>query len=232
MQTHHPAVAGRRKTAGTAPYELRVDLIRPGHPGEGGSILKPLPRLAAGLFLAIALVSARPADAQAHLAIGAHVGYTKTGDADGTFTGGAQLRIRFLSFLGVEALAQYRKSTFQAGGVDVLQVEDVPVQLSAMLYLVPAGPVQVYGLGGFGAHFTRSKGLGPACSSCGTSQTKWSPHVGGGVEIWTGRSVFVTGDIRYTFLNVGSVSDVESQYKTGSLSASYWSATAGLNYKF
>jgi opacity protein-like surface antigen len=190
-------------------------------------------RLAAGLLTALALVSARPAAAQFSASVGAHLGYSRTKDADnGSFIGGAQFRLRLLSFIGAEALAEYRKTTYQAGGVDILKVEDFPVQLSAMLYLVPAGPVQVYGLGGFGAHFTKSKGLGPASGTCETSQTKWSPHVGGGVEIWTSRNIFVTGDIRYTFLNVGSVSDVENQYKTGSLSANYWSATAGLNYKF
>jgi opacity protein-like surface antigen len=195
--------------------------------------LKAATRLAAALVLAFIALADRPAAAQFHLALGAHAGYSKTKDADsGSFIGGAQLRLRLLSFLGAEALAEYRKSTYQVGGVDVLKVEDFPVQLSAMLYVIPTGPLQIYGLGGFGAHFTRSKGLGPNAAYSSTSQTKWSPHVGGGVEIWTSQNLFISGDIRYTFLSVGSVSDLENQYKTGSLSASYWSATAGLNYKF
>lgn len=190
-------------------------------------------RLAAPLALALSLLATRPAGAQLSASIGAHLGYSKTKDADGgSFIGGAQFRLRLLSFIGAEALAEYRTSTYQAGGVDVLKVEDFPVQLSAMLYLIPAGPVQIYGLGGFGSHFTTSKGLGPNSGMTETSQTKWSPHVGGGVEIFTSRNLFLTGDIRYTFLSIGSLTDVENQYKTGSLSANYWSATAGLNYRF
>ena len=190
-------------------------------------------RISVAGVLAFAILVARPASAQFSASIGAHLGYSKTKGVDnGSFIGGAQFRLRLLSFIGAEALAEYRKTTYQAGGVDVLKVEDFPVQLSAMLYIFPAGPVQLYGLGGFGAHYTKSKGLGPNAATSDTSQTKWSPHVGGGVEIWTSRNLFLTGDIRYTFLNVRSVDDAESQYKAGTLSANYWSATAGLNYKF
>ncbi len=195
--------------------------------------MKAARRFAASLVLAPALLAARPAAAQFHLAVGAHVGYSKTPDAaSGTVVGGAQLRLRLLSFLGAEALGEYQQTTFQSGGVDVLRVKDFPVQLSAMLYLVPTGPLQLYVLGGAGAHFTESEGLGPAEGTYSRSQTKWAPHVGGGVEIWTGKSFFISGDIRYVFLSIGSVKDVENQYQSGSLSASYWEATAGLNYKF
>ncbi|MFI5180483.1 MAG: outer membrane protein [Thermoanaerobaculia bacterium] len=195
--------------------------------------MKTALRFAAGLGLALGLLAARPAAAQFSAAIGAHLGYSKSKDADsGSFIGGAQLRLRLLSFIGAEALVEYRKSTYQAGGVDVLKVEDFPVQLSAMLYLAPTGPFQVYALGGYGAHITKSTGLGPNAAYADTSQTKWAPHVGGGLEIWTSQNLFLTADIRYTFLSIGSLSDVESQYQTGSLSANYWSATLGLNYKF
>jgi outer membrane protein W len=189
-------------------------------------------RLAAPLALAFLALAARPAEGQAHVAIGAHLGYSQTKDASGSFIGGAQLRVRFLSFLGAEALAEYRQTTYQEGGVDVLRVKDIPVQLSAMLYFVPSGPLQIYVLGGFGTHFTRSEGLGPAPASCTTTQAKWAPQAGGGVEVWTGKSFFISGDVRYVFLSIGSVTDLENALKSGSLSANYWQATAGLNYKF
>ncbi|HQR45020.1 MAG TPA: outer membrane beta-barrel protein [Thermoanaerobaculia bacterium] len=195
--------------------------------------MKTLSRLAAGLLLAVSLLGARPAAAQFHLALGAHAGYSQTKDAgSGSFIGGGQLRLRFLSFLGAEALAEYRQTTYQSGGVDVLQVKDVPVQLSAMLYVIPAGPLQLYLLGGFGCHLTRSEGLGPAASAPTTDQTKWAPQAGAGVEIWTSKKFFISGDIRYVFLDIGSVSDLENALKSGTFSANYWQATAGLNYKF
>ena len=195
--------------------------------------MKTASRLAAALALATALLASRPAAAQFALSLGAHLGYSQTKDAaDGSFIGGAQLRFRLLSFLGAEALAEYRKTTYQSGGVDVLKVEDVPVQLSALLYLLPAGPVQIYGLAGFGMHYTKSTGLGPNPGPAETNQSKWAPHAGAGLEIWTSKNFFISGDLRYVFLDVSSVSDLESQLQSGSLSANYWSATAGLNYKF
>jgi hypothetical protein len=195
--------------------------------------MKTACRLASGLFLALALLAARPAEAQFHLALGAHVGYSQTKDAGGgSFIGGGQLRFRLLSFLGAEALAEYRQTTYASGGVDVLKVQDIPVQFSAMLYVIPTGPLQLYLLGGVGCHFTRSEGLGPAASYPTTDQSKWSPQAGAGVEIWTSKSFFISGDIRYVFLSIGSVNDLENAIQSGSLSANYWQATAGLNFKF
>lgn len=190
-------------------------------------------RLAAGLLMAVAFVFARPATAQFFASVGVHAGYSQTKDAgSGSFIGGGQVRFRLLSFIGAEALVEYRQTTYQSGGVDVLQVKDYPVQLSAMLYLIPAGPVQIYALGGFGSHFTTSEGLGPAANAPSTTQTKWAPQAGAGVEIWPSKNFFISGDVRYVFLTIGSVSDLESAAKSGSLSANYWEATAGLNYKF
>lgn len=195
--------------------------------------MKTALRLATGFLLALPVLAARPAAAQFHIALGAHAGYSQTKDAgSGSFIGGGQLRLRLLSFIGAEALAEYRQTTYQSGGVDVLQVKDVPVQLSAMLYIIPAGPLQLYLLGGFGCHFTQSEGLGPAASYPTTDQSKWAPQAGAGVEIWTSKKFFLSGDIRYVFLEIGSVSDLENALKSGTLSANYWQATVGLNYKF
>ena len=195
--------------------------------------MKAASRLAPGLLLALALLAARPAAAQFHVALGAHVGYSQTKDAgSGSFIGGGQVRFRLLSFIGAEALAEYRQTTYQSGGVDVLQVKDFPVQLSAMLYLIPTGPFQLYVLGGVGCHITQSEGLGPAASFPTTDQSKWAPQAGAGVEIWTSKKFFISGDIRYVFLTIGSVSDLENALQSGTFSANYWQATAGLNYRF
>jgi len=158
-------------------------------------------RIAAGIVLALSLFAARPAAAQFHIAVGAHVGYSKTNDApSGSFIGGAQVRFRLLSFIGAEALAEYRQTTYQSGGVDVLQVKDIPVQLSAMLYLIPAGPLQLYVLGGVGSHFTKSEGLGPAAGTYSTTQTKWAPQAGAGVE-----RVVPVGTVSFTVIEPGPV---------------------------
>ncbi len=190
-------------------------------------------RLVAGLLPALGLLSARPAAAQFFASVGVHAGYSQTKDApSGSFIGGAQARFRLLSFIGAEALAEYRETTYQSGGTDVLKVKDIPVQLSAMLYLIPAGPLQLYALGGVGCHFTKSEGLGPAAGAPTTNQSKWAPQAGAGVEIWPSKSWYLSADVRYVFLSISSVRDLENAVKSGSFSADYWQATAGLNYKF
>lgn len=94
---------------------------------------------------ALVLLAARPARAQ--FSLGGHASYSKAGGADGTWSGGAQLRLRFPGPLGVEGLIDYRRTTYSAGGEDVLRIEQYPVQASLMLFILP-GQVQPYVLGG------------------------------------------------------------------------------------
>ncbi len=115
-------------------------------------------------FLALAgllATLAPPAAAQA-FEVGGHATYTKADGADGSWAGGAQARFRFLGFLGAEGLVDYKRTTYSAGGVDTLRVEQYPVQASLMIWLTPrTWPVQFYGLGGGGWYYTRSTFLGP-----------------------------------------------------------------------
>ncbi|MGZ6971335.1 MAG: hypothetical protein ACXVID_06705, partial [Thermoanaerobaculia bacterium] len=68
---------------------------------------------------ALVFLAARPAGAQ--FSLGGHASYTKATDADGKWAGGAQLRLRFPGPIGLEGLIDYRRTTYSAGGEDVLR---------------------------------------------------------------------------------------------------------------
>ena len=190
----------------------------------------PLVRTAALTALAAAAcVAARPARAES--AIGANVGYSKTVDGQGQFTGGAQLRLKFLPLIGFELLAGYRRDDVEAQGATVLEVEQIPVQASVMLYPLKIGPIRLYALGGGGAYITRSSGVNSFISYGKVTKTNFGGHLGAGTDILLGGSFFLSGDVRYIWLNIDSFDAVEEAYKE-KRNADYWVATAMINFKF
>jgi opacity protein-like surface antigen len=186
------------------------------------------PRLCS-LALATILACGLAAPARAQVSIGGHASYTKSDGADGTWWGGAQLRIRF-GPLGVEGLADYRRTTYSALGVDVLRVEQYPVQASAMIFIL-SGPVQPYILGGGGWYFTRSTHLGPDALLGHTTEHKFGSHAGGGVDFRLAKHVSIHADVRYVFLTVSSVQDIKDRYHNNP-KADFWHGTTGLNFSF
>ncbi|MCM3875927.1 MAG: porin family protein [Thermoanaerobaculia bacterium] len=177
---------------------------------------------------ALVLVAARPARAQ--FSLGGHASYTKAGEADGTWYGGAQLRLRFLGPLGVEGLIDYRRATYGAGGEDVLRIEQYPVQASLMLFIL-SGQVQPYVLGGGGWYYTKSTFLGAQSALGSDTQHTFGGHVGGGVELGAKAKVSLHVDIRYVFLGVDSIDTIRDRYDNNP-KADFWHGTAGLNFKF
>jgi opacity protein-like surface antigen len=185
---------------------------------------KTLLAFAAGL----ALLTARPARAQ--FSLGGHASYTKANDADGAWAGGAQLRLRLLGPLGVEGLIDYRRTTYSAGGEDVLRIEQYPVQASLMLFILP-GQVQPYVLGGGGWYYTKSTFLGAQSALGSDTQHTFGGHVGGGVELGAKAKVSLHVDVRYVFLGVDSIDAIRDRYHNNP-KADFWHGTAGLNFKF
>jgi len=174
------------------------------------------------------LVAAAPARAQ--FSLGGHASYTKAGDADGTWGGGAQLRLRFPGPIGLEGLVDYKRTTYTTGGIDVLRVEQYPVQASLMLFIL-GGPVQPYVLAGGGWYYTRSTYLGPLAAQASDTQHTFGGHAGGGVEFGAKSKVSVHVDVRYVFLGVDSIDAVRERYNTNQ-KADFWHGTAGINFKF
>jgi len=63
--------------------------------------------------------------------------------------------------------------------------------------------------------------------------TKWNfgGHLGAGTDLLLSGSIFLSGDLRYIWLNIDSFDAVEQAYKE-KRSADYWVATAMINFKF
>ena len=130
------------------------------------------------------------------ISLGPQLGYYKAQDADqGSYMGGAALRLKLMSVLGVEASINYRSEQYANGAVTV---RSWPVMVTGMIYPLPV----LYGAMGFGwynltYHYDQSKL--PLLTDETTQKVGW--HFGGGLELPISSSFTLTGDIRYVFLN-------------------------------
>jgi opacity protein-like surface antigen len=132
------------------------------------------------------------------ISLGPQLGYYKAQDADnGSYMGGAALRLKLNSVLGVEASINYRSEQYGNGA---LTVRSWPVTVTGLIYPLPI----IYGAMGFGWYnvtydYDQSKPLMSLFQDETTQKVGW--HFGGGLELPIGSSVILTGDIRYVFLN-------------------------------
>jgi opacity protein-like surface antigen len=190
-----------------------------------------LPKLSfiAGLLLA-AFLMPKDAAAQPYADPGTGVGLlgysARTPDAAGsTFTGGAHVLVRLTGVLGADLYTGYRSDEYEEDGVKVLRVKQVPVQLSAIGYLLPNLKVQPYLLGGGGYYRIWATHVGPREAQGRTIENKFAFHAGAGVDVRTGRRFSVRAEGRYVFLDVGPVTELGK-------SANGWQAGAGFNVYF
>ncbi len=187
-------------------------------------------RVSALAFALGALLSSLPAGAQPFADPGTAVGLlgaaAKSVDGAGTtFVGGVSGSTRLTGVFAVELFAGYRSDDFAQGGTTVLHLEEVPVQLSLLAFLLPNLRVQPYLLGGIGYYRIRATGEGPLEAQGHSVENKFALHAGAGVDVRVSRRVSVRLDGRYVFLDVDAV---------GALGMNSWSwqAGAGLNVYF
>lgn len=181
--------------------------------------------------LALASGAAEAADSF-RFGLGLHGGYSKGRDAaEGVFSGGVQARLRLLGFLGVEALASYRKDDFDAAGQRVLQLEYVPVQVSAQLYLISSGAFQLYLGAGGGYYYIRSTPFLNGVEGTRTTESQVGAHGGAGIDLMITKKTALTGDVRYIYLGVDSLDAANDRYRQDS-KADYWTANMGLTFFF
>jgi opacity protein-like surface antigen len=151
---------------------------------------------------------------------------SRTPDAAGpTFLGGAQVLTRFTGVLGVELFIGYGSCRYEEDGTTVLGVQQLPVQLSALVYLLPNLRVQPYLLGGVGYYRIWATGEGPLAAQGRTIENKFAFHAGAGIDVRTGRAVSIRVEGRYVFLDVDAVTQIGK-------SANSWQAGAGFNVYF
>jgi opacity protein-like surface antigen len=175
----------------------------------------------------LALTVAPPAWAQGidpepltSFGLGIHGGVFDPKDGDMNGFGGVHARLRLLPFLGFEGSADVREAKFKDDRVTVLQV---PVQVSALIYIIPSGPIQPYLVGGVGWYYTR---VDPEGGSADTSQ-EFGYHGGAGVDVPLGPNWVLNGDFRYFAL----ADNVEGR-DAEDIDADGWQVRLGITYYF
>jgi len=158
------------------------------------------------------------------LGIGGRAGWLRSDDADDTnLHGGAHLRLRLLPILGLEGSIDYRKEEFDNGRIEV---KSYPVLVSALLYPIPAAPIQPYLIGGVGWYFNRIEIAGGRSDET----QRFGVHIGPGLDIPLTPQVVLNGDIRWFFLDVDSKEVREARRRD--LDTDGWIATVGVTFYF
>jgi len=163
-------------------------------------------------------------DEPASFSLGASAGYLSVRGADrGTWFGGVQARLHVLAFLAAEASITFHENHYENGDVVVTQY---PVQLTAFLYIIPAGPIRPYILGGVGWYYTRVD-YRDAFSLTNKDHTDhfFGEHLGAGAELMLGPRTSIDADVRYIFLNATNDKVIHRDFN-------YWQLTFGLNFYF
>ena len=189
---------------------------------------KPL-GLAALVVLALALAAPPAAADSLGLDLGIHGGLVNTKDGeDGSFVGGAQARFHLFWIVAAEARASYYTDSYDLGELGSVDIENLPFQVSGMIYPIKVPKLGVYLLGG--GTYSNLKVKGTSVVTGEVTEKGWSAHVGIGVDVKVGEKTTLNGDVRAVFLDASSVDELidsaRSNYK-----GDFWTATIGLNYK-
>jgi len=189
---------------------------------------KPL-GLAALVLLALALAAPPAAADSLGLDLGIHGGLVNTKDGeDGSFVGGAQARFHLFWIVAAEARASYYTDIYDPGELGAVDIENLPFQVSGMIYPIKVPKLGVYLLGG--GTYSNLKVKGTSVVTGEVTEKGWSAHVGIGVDVKIGEKTTLNGDVRAVFLDASSVDELidsaRSNYK-----GDFWTATIALNYK-
>jgi outer membrane protein W len=164
-----------------------------------------------------------PGDFASAFSIGPAGGYLRQKDADrGTWFGGAQARLHFAKILAAEASITFHQNKYEDGDVTVTQY---PVQVTAMLYIIPVGPLRPYILGGVGWYYTRFDYEGVFSAIDDRTEHIFGWHLGAGAELMLGSRASLNTDFRYIFLEPDTDQVIRQEFN-------YWQITFGLNLFF
>jgi hypothetical protein len=190
------------------------------------------PSLLLPVLLAAALAAptaARASDAFG-LDLGIHGGAVGVGDSSKTslFVGGAQLRAHLVWIVAAEARVSYYTDTYDVSSFGSVDVKNLPVQLSAMLYIIQLQGFGLYVLGGGTYNSLKLEGTGNVSGKT-TTEGKWATHAGAGLDLKISRSFLLNLDGRYVFLDVDPRNLPPPS--SGAYKGDYWMATAGIVWK-
>jgi opacity protein-like surface antigen len=161
--------------------------------------------------------------------LGIHGGAVGTDGGNGnSFVGGAQARFHLFWIIGAEARASYYTDEVDLGSLGSVDVENVPFQVSGMLYLLKLPKVGLYVLGG--GTYSSIKVNGSSVVTGEVTEKKWSAHAGAGLDIHLSKSISLNGDVRYVFLDANSVDEALGAV-VDDYTGDFWAGTIGLNFK-
>lgn len=136
--------------------------------------------------------------------------------------GGAQARLHLGPVLALEASADLRRDKYENN----TRVWTAPVQLSALAYLIPTGPISPFILGGAGWYYTKVESNG----NFKDSQHRFGLHAGAGLQWWLSRGISVDGTYRYLWIEQLESKDASLRDKKFDDSGHMF--TVGLNLHF
>ena len=161
-------------------------------------------------------------DEPASFSIGPEGGYLRARGAErGTWFGGAKARLHLLGILAAEASITFHENRYLHSDVNVTQY---PVQLTALLYLLP-GPIRPYILGGVGWYYTRVDYRGTFASLPNRTEHIFGEHLGAGAELFLSPRTSIDADVRYIFLNPTNDQVIHRDFN-------YWQIAFGVNFYF
>jgi hypothetical protein len=152
--------------------------------------------------------------ANAGLGIGARYSYVhNNGIEDNSSMFGAMVRLRHMTFFGLEGAIDYRKEEFDNGN----ELRSTPITASLMIYPIPVA----YGLVGIGFYRSTLE----TTTGAEATDTKIGYHYGIGAEVPLVPLVKLTGDIRYQFIDYEFEDIAES---VGKVEADGYAISAGV----
>ena len=153
--------------------------------------------------------------------IGGRAAYIDPKDGEANWFGGAQVRFYLAKFFAIEGSADYRQDKFGTTTTDTF-----PVQVSALLYLLPGKRLSPFILGGGGWYYTHVKGPG----GFDDTQNRFGLHAGGGLQFFISEHWSIDGTYRYIWLEKLESRDANITNK--SFQDSGHMITAGVNFHF
>ena len=140
---------------------------------------------------------------------------------DSSWSGGAQVRLYLTRFFAIEGSADYRQNKFNG-----TTVHTYPVQVSALLYLLPGWRLSPFILGGGGWYYTTVDGPG----GFDDTQNRFGVHAGGGLQYFISRHFSIDGTYRYIWLE--DVASKDRNITDKDFRDSGQMVTIGVNYHF
>jgi opacity protein-like surface antigen len=140
---------------------------------------------------------------------------------DSTWSGGAQVRLYLTRFFAIEGSADYRQNKFNG-----TTVHTYPVQVSALLYLLPGWRLTPFILGGAGWYYTTVDGPG----GFDDTQNRFGVHAGGGLQYFISRHFSIDSTYRYVWLE--DVASRDQSLTNKDFRDSGQMVTIGVNFHF